>query len=190
MSVWRRCASGALLTAALTVLSPAPVRGQAPSPAPAAQTPSVDALVAEIRRLATEGMAIREIARHAGVAVGSVSLLVAALGAARLLGLAPAEVMMVAAHPSDLRAAAACGLRTAYVARPLERGVGGWVEPWTEGEFDIACASFIELAALLETRHSEPARIAEHWRAAGQPLRAVPCSASTRPLASRRRSAA
>ena len=51
MSVWRRCASGALLTAALTVLSPAPVRGQAPSPAPAAQTPSVDALVAEIRRL-------------------------------------------------------------------------------------------------------------------------------------------
>lgn len=71
------------------------------------------------------------------------------LGAARLLGLAPAEVMMVAAHPSDLRAAAACGLRTAYVARPLERGVGGWVEPWTEGEFDIACASFIELAALL-----------------------------------------
>lgn len=71
------------------------------------------------------------------------------LGAARLLGLAPAEVMMVAAHPSDLRAAAACGLRTAYVARPLERGVGGWVEPWTEGEFDIACASFIELAARL-----------------------------------------
>jgi len=44
------------------------------------------------------------------------------LGAARLLGLAPRDVMMVAAHPSDLRAAAACGLRTAYVARPLERG--------------------------------------------------------------------
>jgi hypothetical protein len=27
--------------------------------------------------------------------------------------------------------------------------VGGWVEPWTEGEFDIACGSFTELAALL-----------------------------------------
>ena len=71
------------------------------------------------------------------------------LGAAKLLGLAPQQVMMVAAHPSDLRAAALCGLRTAYVARPLERGVGGWVEPWTEGEFDVACGSFTELAALL-----------------------------------------
>jgi 2-haloacid dehalogenase len=71
------------------------------------------------------------------------------LGAAKLLGLAPQQVMMVAAHPSDLRAAAACGLRTAYVARPLERGVGGWVEPWTQGEFDVACSSFTELAALL-----------------------------------------
>ena len=70
-------------------------------------------------------------------------------GAAKLLGLQPQQVMMVAAHPSDLRAAAACGLRTGYVARPLERGLGGWVEPWTEGEFDIACGSFTELAALL-----------------------------------------
>lgn len=71
------------------------------------------------------------------------------LGASRLLGLAPQEVMMVAAHPSDLRAAAACGLRTGYVARPLERGVGGWVEPWTEADFDIACSSFTELAVRL-----------------------------------------
>ena len=29
---------------------------------------------------------------------------------------------MVAAHPSDLRAAAACGLRTAFVPRPQEHG--------------------------------------------------------------------
>ena len=71
------------------------------------------------------------------------------LGAARLLGLQPAQVMMVAAHPSDLRAAAACGLRTAYVARPLERGLGGPMEAWTAGEFDVACDSFLELAALL-----------------------------------------
>jgi 2-haloacid dehalogenase len=71
------------------------------------------------------------------------------LGAARLLGLAPRQVMMTAAHPSDLRAAAQCGLRTAYVARPLERGLGVAMEAWTEGEFDIACGSFTELAALL-----------------------------------------
>jgi len=73
------------------------------------------------------------------------------LGAARLLGLAPQEVMMVAAHPSDLRAAAACGLRTAYVARPLERGPGGEMEPWKPGEFDLAVESLSELAARLGT---------------------------------------
>lgn len=32
--------------------------------------------------------------------------------------------MMVAAHSSDLAAAAACGLMTAHVARPDERGPG------------------------------------------------------------------
>ena len=68
------------------------------------------------------------------------------LGAARLLDLAPAQVMLVAAHPSDLRAAAACGLRTAYVARPLERGLGGAMERWTPGEFDLAMDSFEALA--------------------------------------------
>ena len=71
------------------------------------------------------------------------------LGAAKLLGHAPHEVMMVAAHPSDLRAAAACGLRTAYVSRPLERGPGGPVEAWSEGEFDLVASDFGELARRL-----------------------------------------
>ncbi len=71
------------------------------------------------------------------------------LGAARLLGLQPHELMMAAAHPSDLRAAAACGLRTAYVARPLGRGPGGAMEPWQQGEFDIAAGDIVELAARL-----------------------------------------
>jgi 2-haloacid dehalogenase len=44
------------------------------------------------------------------------------LGAARLLGLAPGEVMMVAAHNNDLEAARRCGLKTAFVARPTEYG--------------------------------------------------------------------
>jgi 2-haloacid dehalogenase len=44
------------------------------------------------------------------------------LGAAALLGCEPSEVMLVASHPSDLAAAAACGLRTCYVSRPLEYG--------------------------------------------------------------------
>ncbi len=44
------------------------------------------------------------------------------LGAAEVFDVAPAEVMMVAAHQDDLAAARACGLQTAYVERPLEFG--------------------------------------------------------------------
>jgi 2-haloacid dehalogenase len=46
------------------------------------------------------------------------------LAACEAFDLAPAECMMVAAHSSDLSAAAACGLRTAHIARPDENGVG------------------------------------------------------------------
>ena len=42
------------------------------------------------------------------------------LKAAGLLALSPGEVMMVAAHKYDLRAAAEAGLRTAFVPRPKE----------------------------------------------------------------------
>jgi 2-haloacid dehalogenase len=44
--------------------------------------------------------------------------------AARLLGVDPAELMMVAAHPYDLEGARAAGLRTAFIDRPLEFGPG------------------------------------------------------------------
>ena len=40
--------------------------------------------------------------------------------AARLLGVEPAELMLVAAHPCDLEGARPAGLRTAFVDRPLE----------------------------------------------------------------------
>ncbi|WP_028603083.1 haloacid dehalogenase type II [Ottowia thiooxydans] len=43
-------------------------------------------------------------------------------GAAEVFDLAPAEVMLVAAHQDDLAAGRACGLQTAYVERPLEFG--------------------------------------------------------------------
>ena len=45
-------------------------------------------------------------------------------GAAALLALDPADVMLVAAHKDDLAAARRCGLQTAYVHRPLEFGPG------------------------------------------------------------------
>lgn len=46
------------------------------------------------------------------------------LAAAEAFDCAPQETMMVAAHSSDLAAAAAAGLRTAFVARPDEFGPG------------------------------------------------------------------
>ena len=46
------------------------------------------------------------------------------LAAAAAFDLAPQACMMVAAHSSDLAAAAALGLRTAHVARPNEHGPG------------------------------------------------------------------
>lgn len=44
------------------------------------------------------------------------------LRAAEILGVAPGELCLVAAHHSDLAAARACGLQTAFVARPMEYG--------------------------------------------------------------------
>jgi 2-haloacid dehalogenase len=63
-----------------------------------------------------------------------------------LLDLAPGDLMMVACHPSDLRAARANGLRTAYVRRPFECGPQTPQPAVTEGEFDIVATSFEDLA--------------------------------------------
>ena len=71
------------------------------------------------------------------------------LTAAELLSLRPEQVMMVAAHPGDLRAAARAGLRTAYVIRPLERGPGREVDRDEAGEFDYVATSFVDLARQL-----------------------------------------
>jgi 2-haloacid dehalogenase len=46
------------------------------------------------------------------------------LASAAAFDLAPDECMMVAAHSSDLKAAAALGLATAHIARPDEHGPG------------------------------------------------------------------
>ena len=71
------------------------------------------------------------------------------LKAADLLSLKPEQVMMVAAHPSDLRAAARTGLKTAYVIRPLERGPGRPVNRNPDGEFDYTAEDFNDLARQL-----------------------------------------
>ncbi len=72
------------------------------------------------------------------------------LAAAEAFDLAPADCMLVAAHTSDLKAAAALGLRTAHVARPNEHGPGkGETAPGLP--VDFAAASLEDLAAQLGT---------------------------------------
>ncbi|MEQ8407992.1 MAG: haloacid dehalogenase type II [Gammaproteobacteria bacterium] len=66
--------------------------------------------------------------------------------AADLLDLPIEQVMMVATHPSDLRAAARTGMRTAYVDRPLERGPDGAQSVVADGDFDVMAADFLDLA--------------------------------------------
>ena len=68
--------------------------------------------------------------------------------AAALLGLTPNEVMMVAAHPGDLRASQAVGFQTALVPRPLEYGPGS-VQEVTAHPSDLVANDFNELADLL-----------------------------------------
>lgn len=70
-----------------------------------------------------------------------------------LLTLRPEEVLMVAAHQEDLRAAAGQGLRTAYVRRPLEWGPGADPEPEPDVFVDLVADDLLDLAAqLVESR--------------------------------------
>jgi 2-haloacid dehalogenase len=71
------------------------------------------------------------------------------LMAPNFLDLRPDEVMLVAAHPSDLRAAQTHGLRAAYVLRPLEWGPVGEAEP-ADPSFDLVVDDIVELAEKLE----------------------------------------
>ncbi|HYM66258.1 MAG TPA: haloacid dehalogenase type II [Patescibacteria group bacterium] len=68
------------------------------------------------------------------------------LGGAAMLGLEPGQVMMVASHKSDLRAAQSNGLRTAFVERPLEKGPGGEPDRLPDDRSDVQATSFTDLA--------------------------------------------
>ena len=61
----------------------------------------------------------------------------------------PHEVLMVAAHSNDLAAAAQAGLRTAFVARPDEKGPGRG-EVRATVPVDVSVNSLIELAERLD----------------------------------------
>ncbi|HTX97436.1 MAG TPA: haloacid dehalogenase type II [Mycobacterium sp.] len=66
--------------------------------------------------------------------------------AASYLGLDPGDIMMVASHKYDLRAAGSLGFETAFVARPLEFGVDGDPDVAYSDEFGINASDFLDLA--------------------------------------------
>jgi 2-haloacid dehalogenase len=102
---------------------------------------------------------IVELSRRAGLtwdAVGGAELARAYkpdpetyLRSAAALGAAPAETMMVAAHNGDLLAAAECGLRTAFVARPAEHGPAQATDREAAEGVELAVGDLVELAERL-----------------------------------------
>jgi len=71
--------------------------------------------------------------------------------AIRMLGIQSHEVMMVAAHQEDLRAAQAQGMQAAFVPRPLEHGPHLVLDLTPDPAFDIVATDFIDLAQQLGT---------------------------------------
>lgn len=66
--------------------------------------------------------------------------------AIELLSLQPHEVMMIAAHQNDLRAAQAEGMHTAFVTRPLEFGHHRIPDLSADASFDVVATDLIDLA--------------------------------------------
>src|SRR5687767_10633108 len=66
-----------------------------------------------------------------------------------ILAMQPDQVCMVAAHNSDLAAARACGLATAFVPRPTEHGPGQTKDLQPAQDWDVVAGDFGELATKL-----------------------------------------
>ena len=71
------------------------------------------------------------------------------LGVAEVFDVSPGETMLVAAHKDDLRGAQRCGLRTAFVERPLEYGRAGNKDLSRDPAFDLHATDFNDLAGQL-----------------------------------------
>ena len=67
--------------------------------------------------------------------------------AARWLGIAPQNILMVACHNFDLNAAQDAGFKTAFVRRPDEWGPAGPPDPQPNRTYDYVCDDFDELTA-------------------------------------------
>lgn len=71
------------------------------------------------------------------------------LGVCEVFDIAPAQMLMVAAHKDDLRAAQACGCQTAFITRPLEYGAGVAVDIEPEASFQYHATDLSDLARQL-----------------------------------------
>lgn len=71
------------------------------------------------------------------------------LGACRYLGVAPANVLLVAAHNYDLQGAREQGLQTAFIPRPTEFGPRQTKDFGPEADWDFVAADLVELALQL-----------------------------------------
>ena len=71
------------------------------------------------------------------------------LGVAQIFDVDPGDVMMVAAHQDDLAHARACGLRTAFIERPLEYGPSQRKDVAPHPENSIHARDLVDLAISL-----------------------------------------
>jgi 2-haloacid dehalogenase len=71
------------------------------------------------------------------------------------LGYRPHEILMVACHKYDLKAARAFGMRTAFVARPFEFGPNATSDTTPEPWLDLHVDSFVALAHALSAEREQ-----------------------------------
>ena len=71
------------------------------------------------------------------------------LGVVKIFDVMPEEVMLVAAHQDDLAAARRCGLRTAYIERPMEFGSNKVKDVSPNSDNTLHAKNIIELAEVL-----------------------------------------
>jgi 2-haloacid dehalogenase len=64
-----------------------------------------------------------------------------------ILRLDPGEVMLAAAHNRDLTSAQRAGLGTGFIPRPTELGPGQTKDLAAEGDWDLVCASVLDLSS-------------------------------------------
>src|SRR6266567_3318009 len=96
----------------------------------------------EVRKHPEHGYVILDTLHRQSLEKLVAQLSITGLTDAKLLCLPPEQVMMVAAHNHDLKAAQKLGLKTAFVARPTEYGPLQKYDFEAKGDWDIVAKDF------------------------------------------------